>query len=846
MSSADVRVNFQVYGDTPTGPGAVTLRGNFSQLPTEIYALLQQAELDAQTQAAEQISGGRVLYVSTQGKDSNDGTVPGRAFRTIGAALARLRAMKQRQWAVKVFPGRYVESGNLEIPENCSVVSDGGQFVTDIFAAPGAENTNMFLVNSGSYVQGFAFHNLQLDSFENPTVGFAIAFAPGATIRRSPYIRDISQVSNYHPDSISAPLDPANGNPAVGKGGGVILADRSVLNPNSVYPYILAFGATPRTPNGIGYCAKNGAGINGISSLSIFSRCAFYALNGGQITLNNSGTQFGDISMRAKGSMPVVRPAEPASPVIAHPALSQWLRANTDSVVDALWLHLKGNTGLNTNSAMMIQLPPLASQHQAHPAMEAALLSFRDVLINSTWSRLVAEYPGSYAAGTFNPTTEVQALTRKDLGLLISALAADAGTGSNIFTQGFATGLFNRYGSPVFASGMKTAFLLSYDILQDEIVSNTLSNSSLAVTGHALILALMDQLRNAINDPASYQVSRPVVVDKSFVFTADPQDAGALRNQRANALNAVWDRYVANELSEAGTALHQDPLMAALMQRDAEWLFRALCADLLNGRSVFTGIFAEGLYGRTAAWVFKPQYLEAFLLYFRYLEEWFIEAAFESNHDHLRSLFALLRNALLSPDYGFTTHERFTRRDAADLLRALAYDIESGSQQSVQSFALGLFDYRANYVFNPALLPDFVNAWEYIRNHVIAEFGSDPHNNLTTLTNVLIDTVQTPDRIEFGSLIESLGHQFNNAGAGVNKNALPLNFRRPGQNLTVPFTVVEENGGRVRWSGSDEFNNQYFAGGTQINGFTGRFEGRPFNSAVRQIARRVATTRGAF
>ena len=81
MSSADVRVNFQVYGDTPTGPGAVTLRGNFSQLPTEIYALLQQAELDAQTQAAEQISGGRVLYVSTKGKDSNDGTVPGRAFR---------------------------------------------------------------------------------------------------------------------------------------------------------------------------------------------------------------------------------------------------------------------------------------------------------------------------------------------------------------------------------------------------------------------------------------------------------------------------------------------------------------------------------------------------------------------------------------------------------------------------------------------------------------------------------------------------------------------------------------------------------------------------------------------
>jgi hypothetical protein len=99
-------------------------------------------------------------------------------------------------------------------------------------------------------------------------------------------------------------------------------------------------------------------------------------------------------------------------------------------------------------------------------------------------------------------------------------------------------------------------------------------------------------------------------------------------------------------------------------------------------------------------------------------------------------------------------------------------------------------------------------------------------------------------KIRFGSLIESLAHQFNNAGAGVNSNALPLNIGKPGQNRSVPFTVLRQNNGRVRWSGADEQNNQYFAGGTRINGITGKLEGRPFTSGVRQIARRIANSRG--
>jgi hypothetical protein len=119
-------------------------------------------------------------------------------------------------------------------------------------------------------------------------------------------------------------------------------------------------------------------------------------------------------------------------------------------------------------------------------------------------------------------------------------------------------------------------------------------------------------------------------------------------------------------------------------------------------------------------------------------------------------------------------------------------------------------------------------------------------DGLISVVKTTIDPGTRPAALTFGSLIESLAHQFNNAGSGVNANALPLNFRRPGSNQPVPFTVLEESGGRVRWSGADELNNQYFAGGTKINGLTGRFEGRPFNSTVRQIARRVSNSRGIY
>lgn len=559
-----------------------------------------------------------VLYVSKSGDDqNNNGLAPESAFLTIAQALTVARDIVDQSQnpvivCVKVFPGTYVEDGNLEIPANCGVTSEGGQYVTEVVASGTcrSEFRNMFLVNSGSYVQGFTFRNQAIDNFNDPSGGFAVAFAPGAKILRSPYVRDIGQVSNYFGDSIANPLDPVpdgfafddvnyttEPNPLIGAGGGTLLADRAVLNPNSIFPYMLAFGATPRSTNGIGYVAKNGAGINGISSISVFQQCAFYSLNGGQITLNNSGTQFGDISMRARGFTWVIRP------------------------VDAV------NTHKSSTAADLI-------------------VGATEQIVDDLWDALVEEYGGLI------DTPENEEFTRRDAENLIRSIKFDLRGGTDTVTKSFVLGLFDFKGDYVFDEIYTDSFIFSWEFIRDEL-SDVLVSEPLAD----------EAMKSLINDVVISTVEGAPNTEFIETVGEDPQDALA----------------------------------------------------------AFVG---SGAGGST------PKVLDETTL----------------------------------------------------------------------------------------------NIWAYD--------GTLWNNEGSTL------------KLRFGSLIESLGHQFNNAGAGVNKNALPLNFRRPGQNRAVPFTVLQEARGRVRFSGADELNNQYFAGGTRINGTTGKLEGRPFDSAVRQIARRLANSRG--
>jgi hypothetical protein len=575
---------------------------------------------DFNFEIAEQLKKTNKVYVAADAEPDGNGSYM-KPYQTLEEAVAFMNSVNY-PLSISVMPGDYYTEGNLSLRDDCSVVSTNGQYATNIHLydsnnGPGEDwaqydpiEENCFLVGSGCYIQGLGFKNMRVDSFDDPTKGFAVAFRPGATILRSPYIKDCSQISNYNRKSIAAPLDPINANPLVGRGGGVLLADRAVLDPDTIFPYMLAFGATPRSPNGMGYVAKNGAGINGIGSITIFQRCAFYALNGGQVTLNNSGTQFGDISMRAKGFTFVVDPYE--------------------------------LTGVDAD--VLITANTLAE----------SISSNRLEIIEDMWDQVY----GTYIVTMGYEIDET--LTRRDANNFIQSIYYDLLSGGQTSSRNFVAGLFDYKGDHVFQifnpPSANAIYVDSIDNVSNLPSANTVSENSAYI----------------VYNPSSI----PVNIYEGDIYVSD---------------GISWTNIGANDTT----------------------------------------------------------ILDAFVFSFNRMRTYMLTFAADSSEE------------------------------------------------------------------------DMLNA----------------------LIDLIIKTLLNPQKLLFGSLIESLAHQFNLAGAGVNKNALPLNFRRVGKPLPASGSVLKEDSGRVRWSGADELNNQYFAGGLKINGRTGRLEGRPFTSSVRRLARRAANSR---
>lgn len=1094
------------------------------------------------------------IYVKTDGNDARSGREMVNAVKTIARACEiaqELRREVESVICIKVFPGIYVEDGGLILPERTGIVSEGGQYVTEIHASPlcRREYRNMILMNSGCYAQGFTFRNQQVDDFDDPTGGFAYAFAPGAVIKRSPYCRDSSQVSNESYTKPDAALDPANANPDVGRGGGMILADRSIVSPLSVYPYMLAFGATPRSPNGLGYVAKNGAGINGISSMTIYQRTSFYALNGGQLTLNNSGTQFGDISLRASGNTIVVSPATVSSSdvLVANAQVADNILANADVIVDALWDDLVANGpdrygNVNTDPNFVpwtdgFEYDRVICQRDTGYIINAVI---QDLAMSTNYNSLTAgmsynrnltstNYVNSNQynqtlAGIKYAEEEVLKIASdtnkekiknlfenvtktirtediehdiyydlpglitydedkcfRDVGLIIKAIALDSilETNYNTVTAGLS---YTRAASADVAGAQlaQTVAALQYardtinalsidtatqtkvtnsfaeiiDILQngdanaDALTFPTTYASAGATGDHANAASalqsnrgtLVSQLVSYINttfpdleydqvkcaEDAGYIVdglthdilyggtAATVTVAQSYFVDTDgtinPGVEGQLGEGESTATIEAYEHYKTLINAVVGTTTEQETISDLLdiiitaikkatnkyipepiepsstiggvaaadyntlllkrnqvqtqtveyinselfnvlgfaptpnaddahnqlklnkqfivdqtidyvtttyptlgystdkCRQDAGFIIDGIMHDVLYGGNFATRTVARSYYSlgtlvippaEKAATVDTWQYMNSIMqnviqgtepgqetypydvvppagpeitvvnglmtVISDYIDNavanplpteslpsttW-VDATTLADYTNISGNVSTIQTDTTDYLDGLYANyfEDICKKDDRILVESIAADIRGAREMVTQAAALSYFNYKGDLVVPAEQIPAFQHVWAKLKLLLQAEAGgagTDEGVMIEELVDAFESTVTNPTTVVFGSLVESLAHQFNNAGAGVNSNALPLNFNKPGFNRPVPFSVLQENGGRVRWSGADEINNQYFAGGTRINGQTGKFEGRPFNISVRAIARRLANSRGSF
>lgn len=379
------------------------------------------------------------IFVQKNGLDTNSGESWDRAVLTVERALELAELRNGETTLIDIAPGVYYTRGELAVPDNTLIRSVHRAAV--FRPEPGYAVSNVFLLGSGCFIEGPVFEDWQIDDMENPSKGFAVAFRPGAVIRRVPYAHKIVVRNTPTWTSIAPPLDRNSNppNPYIPPAGGVVLADGSVCSPYSIYPNIMTWGATPVLHNGIGYCAKNGGLINAVNAVSLWCHKHFYALNGGQIVLSSCSTQFGDYTMVSKGTRSILQ-------------------------VNDIPLTFAGAMGI----------------------FDIVVDNNSEQIIDSMWNYLVDQ---SFTTGW---TAEDQLYTRKDALSFLKALSWTLESTNQKPVQDFIKGLYDTVGNPVFAQDKLPAFVASFEFLRDQV--KLLVNASLDTIVDQLAALVIDTI----------------------------------------------------------------------------------------------------------------------------------------------------------------------------------------------------------------------------------------------------------------------------------------------------------------------------------------------------------------
>ncbi len=447
------------------------------------------------------------LYVQKGGDDKNTGTSWDSAFASIEAAI-KVTKDRNQLTLISIGPGIYHTKGHIDVPDNTVVHA----VHRSVFFRPivGYEERNVFRLGSGCFLEGIIFEGWRLDDLDNPTEGFAVSFRPGAKITRVPYAHKIAVRTPPYWTTIAPPLDRANGNPLVGRGAGVVLADASVLDPDSVFPNIMTWGATPVTHNGIGYCAKNGALINAVNAISMWAHKHFYAIDGGQIILSSCSTQFGDYTLVSKGTRELITPysVENSVSLIIDEDSADIINSSVNTIVSNLIQQLR-DQGYTTNwptefetltdrdSRLFLQ----ALTWTIVSANEKPMLDFAKGFFNPKGQRAFTDLPYNYNK------------CYRDTQLITDAISFDVLFNSNYRSINAALAYYRANSSEVINSQLENTLLAITK--QKQLIADNLEGTSLT-RSNALFDEILDILENGPSAANAYLLTDPTNYDAGY------------------------------------------------------------------------------------------------------------------------------------------------------------------------------------------------------------------------------------------------------------------------------------------------------------------------------------------
>lgn len=779
------------------------------------------------------------LYIQKDGNDRNAGNSWDSAFATFEKAL-EAAAARNELTLIEVGPGVYYTQGHLDVPDNTVLKATH----RTVFIKPevGFEEKNVFRLGSGCFVEGFVFEGWRLDSLENPTEGFAVCFRPGALITRVPYVHKIVVRTPPYWGGIAPPLDRDNANPLVGRGAGVVLADGLQLDPDSIFPNIMTWGATPVTHNGIGYCAKNGALINAVNAVSMWCHKHFVALNGGQIILSSCSTQFGDYTMVSKGSRYIVSPTEASATLTAQATASTAIDANKTTVINNMWSSLVSNgyttswpadyeTTTKRDAGLLLQ----ALSWTLQSANEKPMLDFArglfDTQGNITFTRANYDYDKCF----------------RDILLINEAVAYDVLFDSNFRSIKAALAYYRANASDVVTT-QKADTLLAL-ARQKTTLGNYLGGTSLT-RANALFDEIIDIITNgeaaanaySLTDPTSYDTGyfnarRLLVANKTFI--QDEIDAW-IAVQVAGNISPFTSSFTYN---------------SAACRRDVGFIVDALRYDLTYGGNLETYNAAMAYFVGTTVQYGANEKAPTIAAYQR-----------------LKSILAdILQGVAITKSSG-NTNTQDTSGTAGSLAAALFAQARIDNiintintdgtppakilpdttwpttefknsfatiNTNTKAIAVDVSKYLS--IQTKSLLGAFLYSWNFMKEEIALLSGVDAaaETIISSLISALENTVLNPSLVTEPSVITAIGHTWTGIMAGVALTKIP-----PARNeTTIEESILELDDGVVIASGQDDQGSALFIGGMKIDADTGELTGPPFEQSVNRIATRTAIAR---
>ena len=441
----------------------------------------------------------RTFYVTMDGDDSNSGTSTSKPLATIAEALSRMEAAGV-PCVVIVHPGEYLVPRDSVIPVNCALYGYDLRVTKLILAnaagtAPATSDAdreqNMFLMRSGVKARGFTITGMQHEPYvfdpnnktgAPPEKGYAFAFYPDEFLTRSPYIADCTVLHDLTQAELALPIDRAAGNPLVRRGCGNLYADGGELSGYSPLRSVVVDSFTAVNPNGVGYAIVKNALVQLVSVFTNWSRVGIWSHIGGQVTLANSNSTFGDYSFVASDSRTTILIPDGSVSVSVHTGAANTLESQMDAIIDAL----------------MGDAPDFNN------------------------GRYAAEITGWAGFSSFQ-----KARTAQDTRLLLKELIGDLRAGQERGAQRFVKGLFDWNGQYIWNSAQTplVRFNEGFDAVVAE-VGTRISGSALTT-----FTDLVGLIKTVLSDPQSFRVPFVSVVEfasQAFSYSGSGVNYNAL------------------------------------------------------------------------------------------------------------------------------------------------------------------------------------------------------------------------------------------------------------------------------------------------------------------------------